>query len=392
MEHSRFAHSIGVFHLSRRMYDAVVKNSGLEVDHEDRIKVALAGLLHDLGHGPFSHSLEAAFPKFDHEEMSIRLLNEHGVIRSALSIASGDFSEKLSPYINKKNRVDEQWTYHVISSQLDADRLDYMIRDSLHAGLKGHGFDLERLLDVISTHEGKIIVEESSMPTVEAYLLSRLHLYEIVYFHKTVRASQCLLISIFKRCRDLVLMGKNDHLENVPPVLRHFLTALIANAENIPLDCFARVGDHHCWVAFDEWACSSEDSVLRDLCRRLVSRNPFKVLDLSRSAVGNALQSRVYEVVKVCSENLKISPEDVSKYYCMTDATQALAYKAFDPQSNKPDEEIWIRSKSGEIQKLSEFTENPIVTATRSPRSARFYFYPGECSADVRRIMESELN
>lgn len=385
MEHSRFAHSMGVFFLSRRMYDSIVRNSGETSDPRQRTLVAVAGLVHDIGHGPFSHSLEQAF-EFDHEQMSVRMLTEHEGLFSILNSVDDKFATDLAPYISKDHRKEDEWAYRIISSQLDADRLDYMLRDSLFAGLKGHGFDLERVLDVLSIHNHRLTVEESSMPSIEAYLTSRLHLHEIVYFHKTVRAAQCLLIAIFRRVSDLIRAGDSKFLDLIQPALRTFLLGLCESPVNLEVDLFSRVGDHHFWAAFDEWAHHSEDPILKDLCDRLVCRRPFKAVTL-QPASADATNQQIDKALDACAKLLGLPVADVLRYYCSVDKPKTVAYKVFDPDSKRPDEEIWMRFRDGATKKLSDFKDNPVVQATTLPRTANFFVYPIECRDKVANII-----
>lgn len=386
MEHSRFAHSMGVFFLARRMYDSLIRNSGLKKDSRERSLVSISGLVHDIGHGPFSHSLEQAFTDFDHEQMTKRLLLEHPEVRAILDTVDSKFAEDLAPYIDKESRTLDKWSYRIISSQLDADRLDYMLRDSVNAGLRGHGFDLERILDVISIEDDRLTFEESSMPTLEAYLMSRLHLHEIVYFHKTVRAAQCLLVAIFRRVADLVRIGVFNHLETVQPVLKQLLSDPNMTADSVDLKTFSRVGDHQFWAAFDEWAHSATDPILRDLCIRLVCRRPFKALTLHPST-SEAVSQQTGKAIDACAKQLNISTEESNRYYCHVDNPKTVAYKVFDPDSERADEEIWMRFRSGQVRKLSDFKDNPIVQATSKPRVASFFVYPVECHEKISEII-----
>ncbi|MCC7101546.1 MAG: HD domain-containing protein [Fimbriimonadaceae bacterium] len=377
MEHSRFVHSMGTYWMCNRMYDAIVRNSGLKVDERDRTLVAIAGLLHDIGHGPFSHSFEKSVEGFDHEAMSIRLLREYEPIASLLNEVDDEFLEDMIPYIDKSARTVDKWSYRIVSSQLDADRLDYMLRDSRLAGLDGHGFDLERLLDMLTIENGRIAIDDRATPTIEAYLVMRLHLHEMVYFHKGVRASQSLLVSILKRCFDLIRSGSLQHLDSLPCVASHVFQR-VARAEEVPIDAYVRFGEHHCWVAFDIWATEAQDSILQDLAQRIVSRRPFKAITLLPMASEESERQQMNKAVSRVAKELNRTEDEVRRYYCSIDEPQTLAYKTFDPDGKKPEEEIWFRGRDTTIKRLSEYKDNSIFEATKIPRISQFFIFPEE--------------
>lgn len=386
MEHTRFVHSMGVFEMSRRMYDNITANSSLAVDERERSLIAVAGLMHDLGHTAFSHSFEKAFPSFDHELMTVRLLKEYDPIAELLALYDDKFLDDLIPFIHVKSRVSDKWTYRIVSSQLDADRLDYMLRDGLLAGLVGHGFDLYRLLDILYVQDGKLTVDELGTATVEAYLLMRLHLHEIVYFHKTVRGAQAHLIAIFRRCVDLIADGQDQHLSLLPDIVARVFRVLAVDSSEIEIEDFVRFGEHHCWLAFDEWSVSADDGILKDLCRRIVVRRPFKAITLLEGETEEILKQQMLKAVERASRRMNLSVEIVERYYLSVDEPMTVAYKTFDPDGVKPDEEIWFRSRGGVTTRLSELRSNPIFEATKIPRVSKFLLFPEELSDDVKAL------
>ena len=208
-EHSRFTHSLGVSHLAHQMYDRVVRNMGDKADEDTRLTVGVAALLHDIGHGPFSHTLEQILSAlgvgFDHETMTRRIIEDSNTAIGGLLRQIDDaFPEHVVRYINKKNRKDDKWEYKLVSSQLDADRLDYLLRDARCAGIHGPSFDLDRLLDLLHQVENKYIaVEEGGLETVEAYMVALDQMYRAVYYHHAIRAAGAVLESCIARAVEL---------------------------------------------------------------------------------------------------------------------------------------------------------------------------------------------
>jgi HD superfamily phosphohydrolase len=174
---------MGVAHLAAEMHDRIVRNMGETADNERRLLTCAAALIHDIGHGPFSHTIEEILREsgvpFDHEGMSIRFIEENGTrVNEILRTISKDFPSKVAAFIDKKRRKTDHWTYRIVSSQLDADRLDYLLRDAKSAGLQGYGFDLPRLLDMLQhLDEIRIAVDRRAIEAVEGYLLSLDQMY-----------------------------------------------------------------------------------------------------------------------------------------------------------------------------------------------------------------------
>jgi hypothetical protein len=210
IEHSRFTHSLGVAFVARRMIDRILLNSGLE-DHQKawdwKYEIIAAALLHDIGHGPFSHSMEEILyainpdlPKeeqFDHENMTLRLIQEDTQVNKALKACSEDLPNRVAEFFLKKDkRQKDHWRYRIVSSQLDADRLDYILRDAQMAGLKGAGFDLDRILQhlyVMSPDQTYFILDRKAIEALESALLANDQLYRAVYYHRKVRAATAML-------------------------------------------------------------------------------------------------------------------------------------------------------------------------------------------------------
>ncbi len=201
-EHSRFCHCLGVYFIVRKM----IFNSevGKYLSDYDKLTVMCAALLHPYGHGPFSHCFEGAFG-LNHEEYTVKIINGNSEVNCILESFEKGFSKKVSSIIEKTHP--NTILIQMISSQLDADRMDYLLRDSYFTGTTYGHFDLYRILRVMKVVDNKIVYKYSGVQAIENYILARYHMYWQVYYHPTSRSYEQLLISIFRRMKDLYNEG-----------------------------------------------------------------------------------------------------------------------------------------------------------------------------------------
>jgi uncharacterized protein len=181
-EHSRFSHTLGVTDLARRMYRNAVLNCGDPVTDEAMAVVTASALLHDVGHPPFSHAVEAILD-VDHEELTVRAIYDETAVRTTLLDFGGEaFVETIASHITGDS---DQATASVISSQLDADRMDYVLRDGYHAGVPNSQFDVDRILQMSHIDESGLVFDYRATTAIEGYFIARYHLYLQLYYHKT---------------------------------------------------------------------------------------------------------------------------------------------------------------------------------------------------------------
>lgn len=395
MEHSRFVHSMGVFQIARNMYDDVCRNSDEAPDTRRRTAVAVAGLLHDIGHGPFSHAFEQVLTEivasechFSHEMMTARILREDERLIRQLQIVDATLPELVLAYIDKDSRKDSHWSYRIVSSQMDADRIDYMQRDARQAGIQGHGFDLPRLLDNLFTAKGhRLIVDIKAVQCIEAFLLMNLHLYQIAYFHHTVRAANALLVSVIKRALTLASHGDKMVFEGLPATVVSFLKEMLLLGSKMPLDLYLRTGEHQFWSAFEEWRFH-KDRVLADLAGRLVSRQPFKTLELEPgSARATArIGSDGPRAVASCIEFL--SETDARDYYVTIDEPSRTAYKLYQPTvEGAAEEAIWVRRLNGTETTIETMKENNVIQSMIVKEFFSRVIVPPEALDAVRALL-----
>lgn len=218
-EHSRFNHSLGVYEIVRRIIDNFKDRPNW--DDQERLLCLCAALLHDLGHGPFSHSFEKVF-KLDHEAFTQAILLGDTEVNEVLSRVEKGFPKKVADVINKtyKNKL----VVSLISSQIDADRMDYLQRDAYFTGVSYGHFDMERILRVMRPMEDQVVVKESGMHAVEDYIMSRYQMYWQVYFHPVTRSAEVILSKILHRAKELY---ESDYTFRLSPV--HFLSFLQGN-------------------------------------------------------------------------------------------------------------------------------------------------------------------
>lgn len=268
-EHSRFSHSLGVYEITRKIISQFERHGYPDWPKEERLVSLCAALLHDVGHGPFSHSLEQVFDTH-HEQWTCRIILEDTEINRVLREVSEDFPERVASVIQRT--YDKPIVVSLISSQMDADRMDYLLRDAYYTGVHYGTFDLERILRVLRPHQGRIVVKESGMHAVEHYLMSRYQMYWQIYFHPVTRSSEIILRQIFRRARELYESGYAFRF--MPGPLRSLLEG------TIEVNDYLRLDESLAQTAFSAWA-EERDSLLSDLCSRFLNRRLYKYITLS---------------------------------------------------------------------------------------------------------------
>lgn len=367
-EHSRFVHSMGVAYLAREMYDRICLNSGSQPDDDVRLATSVAALLHDIGHGPFSHTLEeilrALEVNFDHEHMTRRIIQESEV-RCVLDDIDPELTKRIVAYIDKKSRGEEHWSHKIVSSQLDADRLDYLLRDAASSGLRGHTFDLPRLLDMLyQVDDTYIAVHRRGLETVEGYLIALDQVYRAVYYHHTVRAASQLLSSVLSRAATLYRGGDSDVLEKGHP-----LGDLLERGNRSELEGYLRLGEFHLWTLIESWR-GHTDKVLADLTRRLFERRLFKTMEIQAEATFNRRQEVVDHAKKLAMDSIPHVDQETASLYVCVDEPSRTSYKRYDWTSETTDESIWIIDDNEEKYPLLEHPNARVNPALKTT----FYF------------------
>jgi uncharacterized protein len=335
--HTRFHHALGAMHLMCMAIETL-RNKDHEISVEEEEAVTVAILLHDIGHGPFSHALEELIVQgISHEDISIMLmkkLNEEfgGKLSMALAIFDGSYPRKF--------------LHQLVSSQLDMDRLDYLNRDSFFTGVSEGVISSDRIIKMLNVKNDEIAVEEKGIYSVEKFLIARRLMYWQVYLHKTVIAAEQLLAKILKRSRELALSG---HEVFTMPALSHFLKKAVSKHEfiNEPhhLEIFATMDDTDIMAAIKVWA-GHQDFVLSKLCNDLVQRHLYKV-EITNETPDEGFKK---QLLQAAQKKYNLSATDAS-YFVFTETIRNEAYKPGDGN-------IGILMKNGSIKDLADASDN----------------------------------
>jgi len=345
-QHTRFQHAIGAMHL---MGDAVesLRAKGVDINDEEAQGVKLAILLHDVGHGPYSHTLEHSLLEgVSHEDISSLVmdrLNEQfeGALTTGISIFQDKYSMKP--------------LHKLVSSQLDMDRLDYLMRDSFYSGVAEGVIGSDRIIKMLNIRDDELVIEQKGIYSIEKFIVARRLMYWQVYLHKTVVAAEFMLINILKRAKELALNG--DDLFS-SPVLRKFLYNKISGEDlrNDPklLDLFMQLDDHDIMGAVKVWA-SHSDRVLSTLSKDLVERRIFK-LTFQKEPID---QVDIIAAEEKLMREMSLNKEEV-QYFVYSNY---IVNNAYDPK----DDQINILMKDGSLMELGEASDNLNILALSMP-------------------------
>jgi HD superfamily phosphohydrolase len=352
--HTRFQHSLGAYHLLTLALQEL-KNKGISINADEQTAVKLAVLLHDAGHGPFSHALEGMIASgFSHEQISRLMMQQlikdiDGPLELALSIF-----DRVYP---------RHFLHQLVSSQLDVDRMDYLMRDSFYTGVAEGVIGYDRILKMLTVENDELMVEEKAIYSIEKFLIARRLMYWQVYLHKTVLSAETMLQKIILRGRELIAQGVS-----VPasPDLQFFLST--PSLAHLPasswLDRFCHLDDMDVWMAIKLW-CTHQDRVLAWLSRALLNRQLFR-LELSPHPFD---QQSITRLQQQCLRKFPFLHEENLHYFVYTGTASSYAY-------NPADENIRILSGQHRIRDISE-VENSLINHTVSIPIKKFYIcYP----------------
>jgi hypothetical protein len=353
-EHSRFFHSLGVAHLAGRMYDAIVAEKA--VSKEEKEKLQIAALLHDIGHCPFSHVLEGILaPDSSHISWGQQII-QSGESHVGEVIRNSTYTPREIASLIGKDPSKPRYLHLIVSSQMDADRFDYLLRDTYYTGSPCGNYDLERILRTILIKEDDMIrVMEKGKFSVEGYLISRYHMYNQVYLHKTTLCFEFLLRGILQRAISLCL--QKDRKTDVDlPMLGD---VPIGDSKGVTPNGYTSITDNEILVSIRKWS-KSTDPVLRDLCARYLNRHPiFKPLKKSR--VGSQSLYEKKERMEKVLESKGLDP----KYYLYVSLTEARdAYRPYSPQREDQENAILLeddREISEDLPSLRALNIGPTI-------------------------------
>ncbi len=340
--HTRFHHALGAMHLMQLAIEHL-QSRGHEITKQEEEAACIAILLHDIGHGPFSHALEHTIVNgVSHEKISNMLMDNlnkefDGALNLALEIFNCNYHKKF--------------LCQLISGQLDLDRLDYLNRDSFFSGVTEGMVSSDRIIKLLNIKDNNLVVEEKGIYSIEKFLIARRLMYWQVYLHKTVVAAEQLLVKILERAREIAQRG--EHLF-ATPALKHFLYNNI-NAQNFPnnndnLENFALLDDNDVMTAIKVWQ-KHNDFILKTLCVNLITRKLFKV-EISGDLPNN---ERLNQKKKTVIEKLNISADEVN-YFVFTGTINNMAYKTGNGSIN-------ILMKNGDLKDIAVVSDNANLEA-----------------------------
>ena len=351
--HTRFHHALGCMHLMQKAIQ-VLCFKGVKISEDEKQALLIAILLHDIGHGPFSHAMEHSIVNsVHHEEISLLLMEQlntefNGSLTLAIEIFKGNYPRKFM--------------YQLISGQIDMDRADYLKRDSFYTGVAEGNINSERIITMLSVFDDELVIEEKGIYSVEKFLVARRLMYWQVYLHKTSLVAEQLLIRVLKRAKEITLQGTQLQASAA-------LTFFIQNEISINdfnadvLDKFAQLDDYDIVSAMKEWM-NEKDFVLSNLCKMIINRDLLKIKIKKK---------------KISSEKLQIETQNLMKEYNITQAEAAyfvfsgeISNQAYKTTSQK----INILLKTGKVQDVVKASDQLNLKALSKTVTKFYICYP----------------
>ena len=376
-EHSRYAHTLGVVHVARRILAALDWASP-----QDRLDVLCAAVLHDVGHGPFSHAIERV-TGVHHEAYTLQIIEgPDSEIFRHLSAIDPALPERVAAYFRGRDAFgrDRQVLLDIVSSQLDADRLDYILRDGLATGVKIGVYDFERIATMFEVYEApdgssrRLAVSYRAREAVEGYLIARFHMFKQVYLHKAVRSAEKMLESVLRRAGQLI---HDDYkfAEALDPRLMLLLTG-----ERLSSDAFVALDDTDIWVALKHWR-DDPDPVLSMLSSGLLDRTLFKTIILDPN--DPVLIARTVDQARQIAKAKGYDPE----YCVLLDRASDTPYTPYDPLAERSAAHIPIIEKNGSVTPIEDISDF-VHLLGRDQYKITFLCVPPEVRTELDRYLE----
>jgi len=390
-EHSRFCHSVGVAFLAKRIFDRLIEDPNLPADinlAKIRRVVLAAALLHDVGHGPFSHLFEKTFSQKHHESWGQEIItNDQTEVHRVLS--GYGLADSVKEIFQKTYQP--RFARDIISSQLDADRLDYLLRDSYMTGVAYGRYDLDWLLEVIELGRiptnggglGLAVNRKKGFHAAEQFVVGRYLMYQQVYFHKTIRAAERMIKLIFERLVENAAKGV------LPKFCPESLSRLLkAGSEPMSLQNYLKLDDEFMLACFGIWAeGESEDEIVRDLSSRLLKRDLFKTASVDIGKIGDPLKySSAVSALQEAIKQAGLNP----RYYLASDSAEDLPYKdmTWFVTKGKAPEDIWLAERGQVRHSLSDPQVSPLIDSLRNTTiAAKRLCFP----AELRTLVSTHL-
>lgn len=355
--HTRFQHSLGAFSLMQSAIE-VLRSKGHDITEDEAVGVSIAILLHDLGHGPFSHTLEGSFiPDVSHETLTLLMMED----------LNHEFSGQLNTAIAiYKNQYPKKYLHQLVSSQLDVDRLDYLRRDSFFTGVYEGTIGSDRIIKMLNVKDDELVVDAKGIYSIEKFLIARRLMYWQVYFHKTSLAAEQQLLTIFNRVKHL--RNKGAHV-TAPENLEFFFgqrinsNMLYENKRGEIIYRFSMLDDDEVMYALKTWMHHS-DPILAVLSKRLLNRNLLKIKIQDKSFSEATIKQLKAETQK----HYGLTPEE-SSYLVFSDFISNNAYSITSDKIN-------ILYKNGTLKDIAQASDMSNVSALAKTVKKYFLCFP----------------
>jgi len=355
-KHTRFHHALGCTYLMEKAI-YILRYKGVSITHEEKYGLIIAILLHDIGHGPFSHALENNIVEISHEEISLKFMEQMNI----------EFDGKLTMAIDIfKGIYPKKFFHQLISSQLDIDRLDYLKRDSFYTGVAEGNINSLRLISMFNVVNNELVIEEKGIYSVEKFITARRLMYWQVYLHKTSIVAEQLLTSILQRAKELINKGENI---TASTSLSYFLTNSINNSnfnKNV-LNTFSNLDDYDVFASIKEWTNHS-DTILSYLSNSLINRRLPKI-EIKKIEFS---LDQIQQKMSLVKKDYNISADEI-KYYVTNGTIENQAY-------NTEENIINILLDDGTTADVAEVSDY-LNIQTLSKKVTKYYlYYPKEAS------------
>lgn len=361
--HTRFHHAIGAMYLTTQAIE-FLRFKGHDILEEDALSLIQAILLHDLGHGPFSHALEnVLIEDMDHEQLS-------GLFIERLNDLSGHSLEGALKIF--RNTHPKKYLHQLVAGQLDMDRLDYLNRDSFYTGVSEGVVSWDRIIKMLNISGDQLVIDEKGIYSIEKFIIARRLMYWQVYLHKTVISAEKLLNSIVRRAKVMALAGEELF---APPALARFLKRKHFKKDLLEdqslLEDYALIDDHDLYASIKVWA-SHPDPVLSQLCNNLINRHLFRIEIQKMPFTAEYIEEVRFRTQRLC----KVSEDDIDSFV-ISGITRNNAY---DPVIGN----ILVLSRDGTLTDLARASDHLNISVLSHPVEKFFLCYP-------KRVAEPDI-
>lgn len=353
--HTRFQHTLGAVHLLRKALN-ILKSKNVDISPEEEEAVTLTVLLHDIGHGPFSHTLEKTIiHESDHEKISLMFM---------------DYFESLNPQSVQlakqifQNTYPKKFLHELVSSQLDVDRMDYLLRDSFYTGVSEGIIGYDRIIQMLDVHDNHLVVEEKGIYSVEKFIISRRLMYWQVYLHKTAVCAEKVLQSTIDRAKNQLHLS-NSNEDNFTYFLLNKISLKDLETDRKLLDRFGRLDDYDVIYNLKKWM-QNEDKTLSFLAKSLIDRNLFKIEYVEE----NHVEEKISSIQNTIQKHNNLSENEIKHL--------VIKGKSSDKAYNNTEDVIKIKMKNGEVHPIEKLSHHIDLQSLSKPILKHYICYPKE--------------